>query len=131
MTAARLLAPVRHVVVLLHPAAGHLRDLAGEHRDPPGDLDEATPIRRPPDLARLVVEARRGRDRVRDPVERDVGEELVLGEAALDVAVAVRPSAEFLDDPGRQPDRRVLEAVADRLRLRALDLLVARARAPE
>ena len=44
----------------------------------------------------------------------------------LRVAVAVAPGAELLDDPGRQPDRRVVQREADRLRLRALNLLIAR-----
>ena len=35
-----------------------------------------------------------------EPVKRDVGKDLVLGEAALDVAVAVAPRAQLLDDPG-------------------------------
>src|SRR5205823_14582370 len=33
----------------------------------------------------------------------DVGEDLVLGEAPLDVAVAVAPGPELLDDPRREP----------------------------
>src|SRR5581483_8308034 len=45
---------------------------------------------------------------------------------ALDVAVAVAPGAELLDDPRRQAGGRVVEPVAERLRLRALDALVAR-----
>ena len=48
-----------------------------------------------------------------------------LRERALDVAVAVAPGAELLDDPGREPRRRVVEPVGQRLRLRALDALVA------
>ena len=50
----------------------------------------------------LVVEAHRRRDRLRHPVERDVGQQVVLGEAPLDVAVAVAPGPELLDDPGRE-----------------------------
>ena len=50
----------------------------------------------------LVVEAHRGGDRLRHPVERDVGQQVVLGEAPLDVAVAVAPRPELLDDPGRE-----------------------------
>ena len=52
-------------------------------------------------------------------------EQLVLGEAALDVAVAVAPRPELLDDPRGEAGGRVLERVAERLRLGALDLLVA------
>ena len=57
-----------------------------------------------------VVRPERGADGAGDPVEHDVGQQLVLGEAALDVAVAVAPGAELLDDPGGQPGRRVGQA---------------------
>src|SRR5690606_19840989 len=76
-------------------------------------------------LHRLVVEPRGRRDRPGDPVDHHVGEELILREAALDVAVAVAPGAELLDDPRGEPGGRVVEAVAERLRLGALDLLIA------
>src|SRR6185295_18432813 len=54
------------------------------------------------------------------------GEQHVLGESALDVAPAIAPRPELLDDPGGQTHRRVAEPVGQRLRLRALDLHVAR-----
>ena len=44
----------------------------------------------------------------------------------LRIAVAVAPGPELLDDPGRQPDRRIVQRHAEGLRLRALDLLIAR-----
>ena len=47
------------------------------------------------------------------------------GVAVFRVAVAVGPSAELLDYPGRQPYRGVVEAEAQRLRLGALDMEVA------
>ena len=62
---------------------------------------------------------------LRHPVEGDVGQQLVLGEHRLGIAVAVAPGAELLDDPRRQRHRRVVERDADGLRLGALDLLVA------
>ena len=64
-------------------------------------------------------------DRPRDPVQHHVRQQGVLGEASLDVAAAVAPRSEFLHDPGGEPDRRVGEAVGERLGLRALDPLVA------
>ena len=43
----------------------------------------------------------------------------------VDVAVVVRPGAELLADPRREPGGRIGEPVGERLRLRALDPLVA------
>ena len=53
----------------------------------------------------LVVEPRGGVDRLGRPVDREVSQKLVLGEALLHVAVTVAPGAELLQDPGRQPRR--------------------------
>jgi hypothetical protein len=44
-------------------------------------------------------------DRGGQPVRRDVGKDLVLGEAPLYVAVAVASCPELLDDPCREPER--------------------------
>src|SRR5437867_3641645 len=61
---------------------------------------------------------------VGDPVEHDVGEELILGKPTFHVPVAVAPGTELLDDPGGQAGGRVVQAVGQRLRLRPLDTLV-------
>src|SRR5207237_155182 len=61
------------------------------------------PVLRALDL--LVVHARRRMRGRRDPVEHQVVEELVLREGALDVAVAIGPGSELLDDPSRQSRR--------------------------
>src|ERR1700722_10626454 len=42
-----------------------------------------------------------------EPVEADVGEHLLAREDAFDVAAAVGPRAKFLDDPRREPHRRI------------------------
>ena len=47
-----------------------------------------------------------------------------LRETTLDVAVAVAPRAELLDDPRGEAGRRVVQRIAEGLRLRALNLLV-------
>ncbi len=60
-----------------------------------------------------------------DPVHHQVVEQLVLGERPLDVAVAVGPGAELLDDPRRQPGGGVVERVPHRLGLGRLLLHVA------
>ena len=63
----------------------------------------------------LPVDARsRGRC-VGQPVQRDVVEHVVSVEQARGLAVVV------VEDPGREPDRRVRQGVADRLRPRAHD----------
>ena len=74
---------------------------------------------------RLVVEAARGVRRLRNPVEHDVGEQLILRKAPLDVAAAIAPGAELFDDPRGEAGGRVVEGVGERLRLRPLNALVA------
>ena len=78
-------------------------------------------------MAVLVVEPRRRRDAARHPVDHDVGEQLVLRIGLLDVAGVITPAVVLLDDPGRKASRRVMQSVAQRLRPRALDLVVAEA----
>src|SRR5579864_5756798 len=82
-------------------------------------------------MPRLVIEARRRVNRLRDPIDHHVGQQLILGEAALDVAAAIAPGAELLDDPSGKTGRRIVEAVGERLRLGALNPLVAGFIAPE
>ncbi len=74
-------------------------------------------------LAHLPVDPARRSRGPGDPVERHVVEQPVARERALEVAVG--PRSELLHDPRAQPRRRVLEPVAEGLRTRALDLLVA------
>jgi hypothetical protein len=71
----------------------------------------------------LVVDALAGRrPRGREPVDADPRQDLVVRPR-----VAVRPVVQLLVDPRQQADRAVGHAVADRLRLRALLHVVARA----
>ena len=60
-------------------------------------------------------------DRAGEPIEADVGEHLVAGEDALDIAPAIRPGAEFLHDPSRESGRRIGQAKAQGLRAGALN----------
>ena len=60
-----------------------------------------------------------------EPVEGDVGEQEVLADAVLNVAVAIGPGVELLCDPGCQACRGVVQGIAQRLRLCGLDLGVA------
>ena len=51
----------------------------------------------------LVVESRAGGDVGVEPVEADVGQQLVLAEAALHVPTAVTPRPELLHNPRHEP----------------------------
>ena len=90
----------------------------GRHRDVLADRAEAV------GALRLAVEADRRVDRLRHPVDGEVREDLIARDRVFGVAVVVGPRAELLDDPTREPGRRIGEAVAERLRVLALDLLV-------
>ena len=61
---------------------------------------------------------------VGDPVDHDVGQQLVLREDLFEVAVVVAPSVPLFDDPGREADRRVAQSVSQRLRFCRLNLLI-------
>jgi hypothetical protein len=91
----------------------------GEDRDAAGNLDAAGVLVHR-DLRRVVVETERRADRLRQPVDHDVRQQFILGEAAFDVAVAVAPGPKLFDDPRRQSDRRVVQRVGQGLRLRTL-----------
>ncbi len=120
VAAARHLGPVRDPVLTLDPRARKPQGLLGIARDPGRHVDE---VRQPASGTRVLalpVEAHRGRDGPGHPVDGHVGEQLVTGERALGVTVAVAPAAELLDDPREQPGRRVVERRTERLRLRPL-----------
>jgi hypothetical protein len=117
--------PAADVVDALGPRARRPHDLLREGGVGRRHLDALAVADRPGRVVARVVGPEGRVDRARDPVERDVGQELVLGKPALDVAAAVAPRPELLDDPGREPGRRVRETEGQRLGLRALDPLVA------
>src|SRR3712207_442556 len=70
----------------------------------------------------VAVDPEGGAAGLRRPVDGQGGQELVLGEAALYVAVAVAPGAPLLYDPGRKPGRGVVEGVGGGLGLSPLDV---------
>src|SRR4051812_46063596 len=124
MAATRHLGPARDVVAHLHPPARRpdrfLREVGARGRH----LDALSAERRG-GMRVLVIDARRRGGRLREPVERDVRQEFVLREDLLRIAGAVAPRAELLDDPGRETGRRIVQRIAERLWLRALDALIA------
>src|SRR4051812_20354155 len=72
----------------------------------------------------LVVQARGRVNGLRDPVDHHIREELVFAVGASEVTAAVTPSAELFDNPSAEPNRRVVEAVRQSLRLGPLNTLV-------
>ena len=86
----------------LEPGPGRADDVAGEQREAGRHLDPAG-VLGGGDRGVGAVHAHRRADRRGEPVDGDVGEDLVFGEAPLDVAVAVAPGAELLDDPRGEP----------------------------
>src|ERR1700735_3105983 len=84
------------------PGPGRVGDVAGEQGEAGGDLDLAG-VLGGGNLGVGVVHADGGADGGGEPVDGEVGEDLVFGEGLLDVAVVVAPGAEFLHDPGGEP----------------------------
>src|SRR5882757_7228871 len=56
-----------------------------------------------------------------EPIEADVGEHLIAGEDAFDIAAAIGPGAELLHDPCRKTGRRIGQTKAQGLRAGALN----------
>src|SRR6202035_551247 len=119
MPAARGLGYAHDVRGALEPRPRWAADVAGEEREAGRYFDPAGELRGRNRGVR-VVHAHGGGDRPREPVERDVREDLVFREASFDVAVAVAPRPEFLDDPRGEPGRRVGEPERRGLGLRAV-----------
>ena len=105
----------RSASVALGPLARRADDLGREVGDRGRHLDPL-PGRQPPAVARLGrVQAHRRGDRPGRPVDGEEVAELVLGEAPLDLAVAVRPAPVLVDQPGGEPGRRVVQARRERV----------------
>src|SRR5258706_1579315 len=99
------------------------KQFAGENAHGDGQIE---PLRREIGRETLIVEARRGRGGVGEPIERDVVEHLVAGDLPLRFVVAVGPLTELFVDPRRLAGGRVRQRVADRLRPGGLNLGVTR-----
>ncbi len=68
----------------------------------------------------------RGRAGAGEPVDADIGEELIAVDGIFrQIGGRVRPLLELLDDPGELTNRRVVQRVGKRLRSGGLDLQVA------
>src|SRR5882762_6421634 len=107
----------------LAPQSRRSKQFAGENAH--GDR-QIEPLRREIGRETLIVEARGGRGRVGEPIERDVVEHLVSRDFPLRFVVAVGPLPELFVDPRRLAGGRGRQRVADRLRPGGLYLGVAR-----
>src|SRR5258707_15891209 len=74
-------------------------------------------------LRDAAIEPGRGARRAGQPIDHDVVEQQVHREAITWVAGTVAPGLEFFHDPRRQPDRRIGQRDAQRLRSGRLDAL--------
>src|SRR6202011_2966635 len=119
--------PAFEVVIALRPLARHQHHFLEEDCGSCRCFDHwVTLVRRLPMIVRrLVVVAGRRAVTLAHPVDRESRAEVVLAEAAFDLAVAIAPGAAFLENPCRQPDRRVIQGVGDGLWLGALKAHVA------
>src|SRR5450755_4966463 len=106
--AARGLGYAHDVRRALEPRPRRADDVAGEEREAGWHLDPAG-VLRGRDRGVRAVHAHRRANRPREPVDRDVREDLVLREAPLNVAAAVAPRPELLDDPRSKPGWRIGE----------------------
>ena len=125
VAAARHRRPAPDVVGARRKGPRRPQDLARELCVAGGDIDRFPVRDRPGAVHARVIGPERRADRAGEPVERHVGEKVVAAHGVLDLAAAVAPGPELLDDPGGQPGRRIGEPVGERLRLGALDPLVA------
>src|ERR671917_1728920 len=72
-----------------------------------------------------VVGPKRRPDRARRPIHHHRRNQVLFGESALRIAVAVAPPGELLDDPSGETDGRVGQRVSRSLRARVLEHRVA------
>src|SRR6266851_171243 len=76
-------------------------------------------------LARFIVQTCGRMNRFCRPINHHIGQEFIPSEDALEIARTVTPGPELLNDPGCEPDRGIVEAVTERLRLGSLEMAVA------
>src|SRR5450432_3691450 len=93
------LSPSGDVENALHPLARWVEDFLwkpgiGQRRDDPLASDESKRL-----FCVLLVHPKRGRHVAGEPVDRDVGQQLVNIEPASDVIVTVAPGKELFEEP--------------------------------
>src|SRR5262245_61710507 len=125
MATARHFGPALDIEGSLAPLLGRSADLLREGGHGRW-CDNALALLQGPWLAQSLIVQSGGRiDGLGDPIKRYRREQFILGESALDLAVAITPGPVLFDDPGRQPGWRVIEPKGQRLRFSALDVGIA------
>src|SRR5512132_4122772 len=115
MTAVGEVGPVDDVVVPFDPFAWSGEHVGAGHGHARGDLDAA--VAGGGAVGGFVAQAHGGADRPGSPVDGEVGEKVVTVADRVEVAVAVGPSVELLQDPGGKPRWGVVKGVGQGLRL--------------
>jgi hypothetical protein len=125
MAAARHYRPTPDVAVCpFCQRAGRPQDLTRELGISRGYIDGSPLGNRPGPVHARVVRPERGADRAGEPVEADIGEQPITSDHALDIAAAVGPGAELLDDPRGEARRRIGQRESQGLRPCPLDPLI-------
>jgi len=75
-------------------------------------------------MTRVPVGRERRRYRLGDPVDHDVGQDLIAREGSFDVTSAIRPASILFDDPGGKAYWRVVQTKGQCLRSRLLKVFV-------
>src|SRR5262249_54768639 len=119
------LSPMANIgVVLLGNRARRTADLAGESGVPSWYIDGLASGDGPGPMETIVVRPKRRSDGTGEPIEGDVGQQVIARHYRLEVATVVRPDVELLSDPCRKADWRVRQRIGERLGSRALNLNV-------
>src|SRR3954471_12375437 len=99
MAAGRHVGPAAQVEDLLGPASRRSHDLARKGRVGHWHVDACVRTDEPLLVSAGVVGPEGRPDRAGDPVNHDVGQQLVLAESTLEIIAAVRPGLELLNYP--------------------------------
>src|SRR5215469_3070239 len=124
MTAAWEFLPPDHVVTALDINSRRNGKFARKMRNGRRDRDSLVLIETQGCAATFPVQANSGGHRLGKPVDRDRGQELCLRESTFNVAVAIAPGPEFIDNPCGQPDRRVVQGRSESIGFRSLYVCV-------
>jgi hypothetical protein len=125
MAASGHLCPAPNMVRPLAPLAGWTGDVLGKQDHTRRGRDRVVFAHHPQGALVLPIHPGGGADRLRHPVERYDGQQVVLGESRFHVAVAVAPGAVFLYNPGGESRGGVIKPVGQSLGLGALEMGVA------
>jgi hypothetical protein len=117
--------PLLEVVEALGSLLRWLADLTRKAGHSTGHIDALPGQEHPGLVLVLVVQPGRRVDGLRDPVDGDGGEQLVLDEASFHLPTAVAPGPPFLDNPGGQAGWGVIQSVGQGLGFGALDMGIA------